>query len=125
MPTDRGSSDAVGTHLKDVVVLGSLLYRVSLALTPEARGTNRCNGQLLKRRQDIAHVLVREVTELLGMVCVVQLGPPCVADLFFTGAQRSRSLTFGDHEAMTLGDRSDVHERKHCLGLEQLHPAHS
>lgn len=70
-------------------------------------------------------MLVREVTEFFGMVCVVQLRPPCVTDLFFTGARRSRSLTFGDHEAMTLGDRSDVHERKHCLGLEQLHPAYT
>jgi hypothetical protein len=32
------------------------------------------------------------------------------------------ALALGDDKAMSLGDGSNVHESKHALGLEQLHP---
>jgi hypothetical protein len=55
----------IWTYLENVVVLGSLMISSDLKNRGSAYG---CCGHFLERREDILHVLLGEIGELLSMV---------------------------------------------------------
>jgi hypothetical protein len=91
-----------------------------------------CCGHFLKRGEDILHVLLGQIGELLSMVyrsasfarprLDMMMLQYAIAHRAQVQASRQRMihdrLTFWNDQTVPFGDRSDVHERKDRLSLQ-------